>query len=333
MASWLATHGHEVIVLTSTEGEEQDDGYRVLRRSSPGEIARVMRSADVVHVNGLSAKGVGWALATGRRPVVTHQAYQALCPTGLAWAPGGTCGAGPRRGPCDVCLGRGSIDVGLHRGAARSARTSVFVSRHQRSRIGLPGACIYNPVDIPHIQGATPAPVSDDIIAFAGRLVREKGLDVLLRALCKVPGARLRIAGDGPLRGEWQRLAHDLELMSRVTFEGRLSSNEVRELYAESTLVCVPSVWPEPFGYAAAEAMALGRPVVGLPTGALSELLEDGRGFLAAKVSADSLAEAINLALADAAKRRSVGDAARRFSERTLAVEVLGPKYLAVYSG
>ena len=61
-------------------------------------------------------------------------------------------------------------------------------------------------------------------------------------------------------------------------------------LYADAAVVCVPSAWQEPFGYAAAEAMAMGRAVVATPSGALRELLGDGRGFVAAAPTSDALA-------------------------------------------
>ena len=332
LARWLAADGHDVVALTSTPGAKGAAGYRVMQLGSLLEIGRIMRWAEVVHVNGLSARSIGWAISSGRRPVVTHQTYQALCPTGLAWAPSGSCSAGPRPGPCHVCPSRGAFRVAAQRFAARAA-VSVFISRHQQARIGLPGRCIYNPVDVPpreEIPETETAP--GDVVAFAGRLVQEKGLDVLLRALSLVPDARLRVAGDGPMRESWERLAEDLGVASRTSFLGALPPAQVRALYAGSTLVCVPSLCPEAFGYAAAEAMAIGRPVVGLPSGALTELLDEDRGFLARMVSAPALAEQLQRGLDDSDRRRTVGQSARSFSEQELDIGVLGPKYLDAYS-
>ena len=110
----------------------------------------------------------------------------------------------------------------------------------------------------------------------------EKGLDVLLHAVSMLPGVRLRIAGDGPMRSEWQRLADEIGVGGRAEFLGAMSLGELGGLYADAAVVCVPSAWQEPFGYAAAEAMAMGRAVVATPSGALPELLGDDRGFIAA---------------------------------------------------
>jgi glycosyltransferase involved in cell wall biosynthesis len=332
LARWLIANGHEVVVMTSTPGDSEAD-FQVLRGASLGEMTRVMRSADVVHVSGLSAKGIGLAVAAGRRPLVTHHGYQAVCPAGVAWSPTGRCIAGPKPGPCGVCPERGVrgvLGVTAHRRAARLARASVYASRALLTRIGLPGMVIYNPVVLPP-RTQTRAEEGGDEIAFAGRLVREKGLDVLLRALALVPGARLSAAGDGPMRGEWERLADELGVASRTTFLGQRSVEEVAELFARSTVVCVPSVWMEAFGYAAAEAMAIGRPVVGLPTGSLPELLAEGRGFIADAVSSGALAATLTRALGDPEACRRAAGAARRFALRELSPELVGARYLEVY--
>jgi glycosyltransferase involved in cell wall biosynthesis len=213
-----------------------------------------MRSVDVVHVSGVSGKGIGLALMAGRRPVVTHHGYQAICPTGLAWSPSGRCTAGPIPGPCLACLergGRGRLEVIAHRVGTRSAAASICVSRDMLARIGLPGRVIYNPVVSPLRSSRKPKDRGDEIV-FVGRLVREKGADVLLRAFASVPDAHLTVAGDGPLREELIRLADELEVDARTSFLGDCSAEQLVQLRSSSTVVCVPSLWPEPFGYAAA---------------------------------------------------------------------------------
>jgi glycosyltransferase involved in cell wall biosynthesis len=55
-----------------------------------------------------------------------------------------------------------------------------------------------------------------------------------------------------------RRLAEDLGIRSRVHFLGAQPHRAVRELYLRSSVVCVPSIWHEPFGYTAAEALAFG---------------------------------------------------------------------------
>jgi glycogen synthase len=338
VAGWLAARGHEVSVVTRTPGgpdADRDRPYRVLREPSTGAFLRAVRQADAVHVNGLSLRGILVATATGRSPVTTHQGHQAVCPTGLAWPGPTVCDAGPVWGPCRACplaTARGRADVAVHRIAVRLSRRNVTVSRYLERRLRLPrSAVVYNPVSQKRLRARTGGTEADGLIAFAGRLVAEKGLDLLLRSLARVPEARLEVAGDGPLRGGMEQLATALGVAERVRFLGSLPFEGVADLYARAAVVCVPTVCDEAFGYAAAEAMAMGRPVVATPRGALVELLEGKRGFLADRADPPALATALHHALSDSAVRRGAAERAAAFAERYLTIDVIGPRYESLY--
>lgn len=338
LASWLAARGHKVTVLTVASADGHDDRdrpYRVLRRPFAGAVALAMKKADVTHLNGLAGRGAALALAVGRRPLVTHQGHQAVCPSGLAWSPHGTCSAGPRRGPCSDCLHRSvgaSVRTTLHRGVIRSASINVCISSYLQSRLKPPrSTVIYNPVGEAAFVNHAPGIGTDGLVAFAGRLVWEKGLDTLLRALAMIPDARLEVAGDGPMMPAWVRLCRDLRIESRVRFLGSSSFEELAQLYARAAVVCVPSIWHEPFGYAAAEAMAMERCVVAPPSGALPELLREGRGFVAKANTVDALAAALKEALQQPKERLEVARRARRFAEEQLSMVNLGQRYEAAY--
>src|SRR5204863_10015421 len=105
-----------------------------------------------------------------------------------------------------VCPGRSALGrarVAAHRVGAHGASRNVSVSRYLEARLRLPASLvIYNPV-ARRVASEPSSSGGDSMVAFAGRLVAEKGLDLLLRALKLVPDARLEIAGDGPLLGEW----------------------------------------------------------------------------------------------------------------------------------
>jgi len=190
---------------------------------------------------------------------------------------------------------------------------------------------IYNPVSDGAFKAELGSHQLDDVVVFAGRLVAEKGLDVLLHALAILPGVRLRIAGEGPMRSVWQRLAAEIGVDDRAEFLGAKSLAGLGELYADATVVCVPSAWQEPFGYVAAEAMAMGRAVVATPSGALPELLADDRGFVAAAPNPRALATTLEEALGDAYRRRTVERKARDFALNDLSIDSVGPKYEAIY--
>jgi len=190
---------------------------------------------------------------------------------------------------------------------------------------------VYNPVAGTAFEAEFGSRPQDDVVVFAGRLVAEKGLDVLLHAVAMLPEVRLQIAGEGPMRRVWQRLAAEIGLDNRAEFLGAKSFAELVELYADATVACVPSLGPEAFGYAAAEAMALGRAVVAAPSGALPELLADDRGFVAAAPTPKALARTLHQALEDAGRRKAAERKARDFALNNLSLECVGTKYEALY--
>jgi glycosyltransferase involved in cell wall biosynthesis len=151
---------------------------------------------------------------------------------------------------------------------------------------------------------------------FLGRLAPEKGIDVLLRALRQVPGARLRIAGEGPLRESLERQAGELA-PGRVRFLGRLGREEVaRELQGADALV-LPSVCLEVAPFAILEAAAAAVPVVASAVGGVPEWVEDGRtGLLVPPAEVEPLAAALAQMAAGAARRRELGEAARRMARQ-----------------
>ena len=138
-------------------------------------------------------KGVALARLLGRRVIVTHAGPQLICPTGLAWSERGL-SRGPDSRPLPLvrssaCLVGGYTDAA---GLMTRAATNVFASRYLRSRCGLAGPVIYNPVP-PSVftERGEDVPVGDTIVS-AGRFVREKGLDVLLRAMAHVDARPVR---------------------------------------------------------------------------------------------------------------------------------------------
>jgi glycosyltransferase involved in cell wall biosynthesis len=224
----------------------------------------------------------------------------------------------------------GSLDVRVHRATARTARTNVCVSGYLEGRLGLTRATsIYNPVPSAALRYVA-SPPRDRVVASAGRFVAEKGFDVLLRALALAPDVRARIAGDGPVRPGLEALADDLGIRPRVEFLGPLPLEGVLDLYASADVVCVPSIWNEPFGYAAAEAMAMGASVVAMPVGAMPELLGGDRGYLAERPTAEALAASLDVALGDGTGQ-GPGREAKVFAETELSLGVIGARYVRAY--
>jgi glycosyltransferase involved in cell wall biosynthesis len=337
LAFWLGERGHAVWVVTDTiSGSlEPDRPFRVARRVAIGRARSLARAADVVHVNGLSLRGMGLGMSSRRPVVVTHEGHQAVCPTGLCISSTGNCPAGPDVGPCGGCPDRGlkgTADVRAHRAACQAADLNVAASEYLRRRLGLAGSrTIYNPVAKQAFDASTDAPGEDGLIAFAGRLVSEKGLNILLRALVSVPDARLEILGDGPMGQAYRNLADELGISLRVSFLGSKGFGGVAEAYARASVVCVPSAGDEPFGFAAAEAMAMRRPLVVTPSGALVEMCAERRGFLAAGRDPAALATALQDALAGPHERLDRAARGRAFAVERFSADRVGIAYESAY--
>jgi glycosyltransferase involved in cell wall biosynthesis len=103
---------------------------------------------------------------------------------------------------------------------------------------------------------ATPLPPAFERVCFAGRLAAEKNIKTILEAAAALPRLRFELAGDGPLRAEFEREAARLP---NVRFHGWLDRARLIELIDRSACLLLPSHF-ETFGSIALEAMARGRP-------------------------------------------------------------------------
>jgi glycosyltransferase involved in cell wall biosynthesis len=130
------------------------------------------------------------------------------------------------------------------------------------------------------------------VIGYAGGLVPEKGLDLLLHAAARLPNCRLRLAGDGRARPDLVQLALDLGLGGRVEFLTRLPSTEMPQFYQSLDVLVLPSRtapnWKEQFGRVLIEAMACGVPVVGAASGEIPQVIGQA-GLIFPEGDADAL--------------------------------------------
>lgn len=156
-------------------------------------------------------------------------------------------------------------------------------------------------------------------IVCVGRLSYEKGFDLLLEAYAQIAGRfpewRLKIIGDGDLRGALEAQAARLGLAGRVQFAGRLAQPE--QHLRSASLFVLPSRY-EGFPNALLEAMALGLPVVSFacPSGP-DVIIRDGvDGRLVPAEDPAALATAMTALMADPERRAALGAAARAVAER-----------------
>ena len=151
-----------------------------------------------------------------------------------------------------------------------------------------------------------------DVVLFLGRMTRLKGGDILVRAVGRATAEldrpiRLFLAGDGPQRAEWQRLAGRERVAAE--FPGWLDAPRRLAALDEASVLAVPSIWPEPFGLVGLEAAARGVPAVAFDTGGIRQWLQhDVSGLLVPPAGGvRALASALTTVLDNRALRDRLG--------------------------
>lgn len=175
-------------------------------------------------------------------------------------------------------------------------------------------------------NGSNNAPV-----LYFGRLSAEKGVDDLLRSMQQVPQMNLIVAGDGPQRGELQRLASSLQL-ANVEFVGQIGRAERDALIGRSQFTVLPTHAYETLGKTILESYAEGRAVVASDAGSRRELVREGEtGLLYRMGDVEQLAGAIRLLGARPDLAEKMGQAGREFVRNRHAPEEHYQKLMALY--
>jgi rhamnosyl/mannosyltransferase len=134
------------------------------------------------------------------------------------------------------------------------------------------------------------------LVGFIGRHARYKGLDVLVRALAKLPGVHAVIAGDGSYRATTEKLIESFGLQDRVHMVGEVDDELKRTILQAIDVFAFPSTEiTEAFGISQLEAMASGAPVVAanLPTGVTDVAIDRQTALLVEPGDAESLANGL----------------------------------------
>jgi phosphatidylinositol alpha-1,6-mannosyltransferase len=170
---------------------------------------------------------------------------------------------------------------------------------------------------------AAPPPVGSSLLTV-GRLVPRKGIDVVIRALRRLPThVAYRVVGSGPDLARLRSLALTEGVADRVTFVGRVEPEQLDEEYRRCAVYVQPSRRTangelEGFGLVYFEAAAWGRPVIAGRSGGELDVVVDGTtGLLVDGASVEAVACAINALLGDPQRMRRLGEAGRRRVEAT----------------
>ncbi|HNG92386.1 MAG TPA: glycosyltransferase family 4 protein [Acidobacteriota bacterium] len=232
--------------------------------------------------------------------------YRAVCPTGTKMLPCGNSCQSQAGSNCyhNGCLSRLDwvllmVQLKLFRRWQSVFQTIIPISQMIREELYRGGIKAQEPVRLGVLKTSS-LPVWSPIptIGFAGRLVPEKGADVLILAFARVqqtlPQARLILIGDGPERRHLEELTATLGLSAAVEFHGHQLQPATSQRLAQTWIQVVPSRWPEPLGLVAMEAMMEGRAVVASRCGGLLEIVVGGEtGLLVPPDNPEALADAL----------------------------------------
>lgn len=152
-------------------------------------------------------------------------------------------------------------------------------------------------------------------IAFAGRLSKEKGIELLAQTAKLLPEYTFAVAGSGPD----EELLNAIENVKRVGF---LTGEKLRNFMGNAKLLVVPSIWYENCPLSILESQSFGVPVVTMNHGGMAELVEDGvSGILLQEVSPEHMAEKLRKAMEDESYYRTLKENCEKGKNDILTVE------------
>ena len=312
-------------------------------------LRRVMREfrPDVVHVTMFMTQLSPLVMPLLRGvPTVFHAVwYRYVCPSGTKML--------PTLEPCRVQAGTACLRAGcvpLHdwvplmaqhamvrRWSARFGAVTA-VSEVVRDRLVESGIAVDDviPAPIP-VRPERPPLCGPPAVLFAGRLVPEKGADVLLRAFARVhrelPGTCLTMIGDGPSRPALAALRHELALDDVVRMDTQMSRESLEHVADRAWVQVIPSVWDEPFGLSAAEAMMRGTAVVASRSGGLPSVVGDvDPNSLVPPRDDRALADALLAFVSDRERCETAGAAGRASALKRFAPTAIVDSFLAHYT-
>jgi glycosyltransferase involved in cell wall biosynthesis len=252
LAHEFVEQGHEVKVVCSTQANGHDPfPFEVHRRISPGRLLKLARWCDIYFQANVSLKGI-WPLLVTRKPLaVSHN--------GWYQRPGGRVGWQDR---LKQRVTRFSHNISVSRAVAdHLSSQSIVVPNAYRE-------------DVFYLM---PEVARHKQLVFLGRLVSDKGADLLLDALAELKAQGLRphlsIVGSGPEEDNLRQQAKSSGVDDQLEFTGLKTGVELTRILNEHQIMVVPSRWQEPFGIVALEGIACGCVVVGSEGGGLKDAI------------------------------------------------------------
>ncbi len=323
----------------------------LLQTANPWAVRALRRALqsfnpDVVHVrmflNQLSPLIL--PLLRGRRALLHVGNHQTICPIDTKVLPDGT--------PCTyragvACFRQGCVSVA---GLVRTQLQLPTWRRHRQvfQRIVANSHALADtlradgvPVDMVIWNGTQPAAVRPPLggpptVAYAGRLMPLKGVDILLHAMTivrqRLPEARLVIVGNGPDRGRIESLVHELRLGAWVAMHDHAERAHLDALLGSAWVQAQPSRYREPFANITAETMMRGTALVATSTGGTPEIVRDGiTGYLVKPGDPHALADRLLAVLSDRDRAERMGAAGREVALAELTTGRMIDRFEQIY--
>src|SRR5207248_7824096 len=226
LAREFVAAGHELVLITETPGNASSNSFEVLRQPSLWRLWNLLRWCDIVFQNNISLRHLIPALLARKPILAVHQTWMRNVSGAIGW------------------------NDRLKR-ALLSRMKNVAVSKAIAADMGTIAEIVGNPYD-DNIFKILPTFTRDRGLIFVGRLVSDKALDILSRAIGILKQRNLvsdlTIFGRGTEQANLVALVHELGLEQAVTFVGEKVSAELARLMNQHAIIVIPSRWAEPFG-------------------------------------------------------------------------------------
>lgn len=192
---------------------------------------------------------------------------------------------------------------------------------------------------IPNIVKASSLSSTQELesdLLYVGALGKYKGCEYLIEAMKAIveelPDCRLQIVGSGPDSDKLQELSRSLGLEKNISFEGFVPHTRLARYYTSTRVVVFPSVVPETFGRVAAEAMAVGKPVIAARSGGIPEVVRHLQtGMLVNPKNSKEIADAAIYLLKHEDRIKYMGESGKKLIEEFYSPSVIARKHVKLY--
>lgn len=346
LAKFLSSEKKFDVTLVTMMPSEGDLNFpfKVVRKPSILTLQKIIMNSNIIHMQGFNLPCFIFGKIYGKPIIWNHQGYDLSCPKYIGWN-SDYCTFGLTK--CYKCL---RIDHSYK--YTFGFITMLYIRRicmglvdaHvSPSRYVLRNECIENGILIPNCVDSDlyrpfshPDITSPPRLLFIGRLIKEKGAHILVKAVkrCIEKGVNVNlvIVGDGYQRTDLENLVKELGLENTVIFLGSIFEEDdlIKEIQ-NSTAVVVPTLNAEPFGIVALEAMSCAKPVLASKSGGLTEILQE-IGVLIKSNDEKKLADEIMKLILNPERGEELGRKGRKIVLEKYDFRKIGKMYISMYT-